>query len=177
MWAYDNIKTMQILDRDKAWSIFCYKSHQLQTYAAANTIMSDKVKEQCGPGGGDFLYREFSKGIPLCLSLVEKGPCFLRSGVVFPGQIISSCPIQLMAILWCRCLITVRFFYLTPPQLENCEVFNYRFWSSLQEKQFKSIRISLAESEAAEHEGLIIFLRTFSNNQLSKGVWVKRSDL
>ena len=52
-----------------------------------------------------------------------------------------------------------------------------RFWSRLQEKQFKSIRILLAESEAAVHEGLIIFLRTFINNQLSKGVWVKRNDL
>ena len=47
----------------------------------------------------------------------------------------------------------------------------------LQEKQFKSIRILLAESEAAVHVGLIIFLRTFINNQLSKGVWVKRNYL
>ena len=53
----------------------------------------------------------------------------------------------------------------------------YRFWSNLQEKQFKSIRILLAESEAAVHEGLIIFLITFINHKLSKGVWVKRIDL
>ena len=36
----------------------CYGDYSLcknglpgQTYAAANTIMSDRVKEQCGPGG------------------------------------------------------------------------------------------------------------------------------
>ena len=52
-----------------------------------------------------------------------------------------------------------------------------RFWSSLLEKQFKSIRILLAESEAAVHEGLITILRTSINNQLPKGVWVQRNDL
>ena len=45
-----------------------------------------------------------------------------------------------------------------------------KFFSILQEKQFKSIRILLAESEAAVHEGHIIFLRTFINSQLVKGV-------
>ena len=53
-------------------------------------------------------------------------------------------------------------FGLTPLQLENCEVFLDSVFSRflLQEMQFKSIKILLAESEAAVHGGLIIFLRT-----------------
>ena len=34
-----------------------------------------------------------------------------------------------------------------------------------------------ASPKAAVYEGLIIFQRTFINNQISKGVWVKRNDL
>ena len=83
-----------------------------------------------------------------------------------------QCPRKaLLADAWSEILaglselgLTVITSLCTPPQLENCKAFLDSG------RQFKSIRILLAESEAAVHEGLIIFLRTFINNQLSKGV-------